>query len=324
MKVERYDRSQKELWDEFVKASKNGTFLFVRDYMDYHENRYLDHSLLVWDKKGRLIALLPANRVGDTLISHEGLTYGGFITNETMKTPRMLEVFEATLSHLRQNSFRIFRYKAIPHIYHRYPAEEDKYALFLCNAKLIRAGVLTVVRNHSRLSFQERRSRAIKKGRLNGLTTRLSDDFDCYWEILTAHLLRTYDTKPVHSLDEIRLLQSRFPNNIKLFACFRQAYMLGGVVVYESERVAHVQYVSAIEEARNLGAIDLIFDYLLTDYYREKRYFDFGTADEHNGRTLNKGLIDQKEGFGARAVISQHYQIQLSKWTPGDLLATLR
>ncbi|HUR80134.1 MAG TPA: GNAT family N-acetyltransferase, partial [Thermoanaerobaculia bacterium] len=67
-------------WNEFVRASRNGTFLFDRGYMDYHADRFEDRSLLFFDSADRLVAVLPAHRRGTELISHGGLTYGGFVT----------------------------------------------------------------------------------------------------------------------------------------------------------------------------------------------------------------------------------------------------
>ena len=322
MKVEVYDDSQKAIWDEFVRKSKNGTFLFLRDYMDYHRDRFEDHSLLIY-RKGRLVALLPAHKDGNLLVSYGGLTYGGFVTDENMKTPQMLQVFEATLAYLQQNSFRRFLYKTIPHIYHQFPAEEDRYALFLCNARVIRRGVLTVIDSRHRLPVQNRRSRGIKKARQNELVVRPCDDFETYWQILTDRLLKAYDTRPVHSLAEIELLRSRFPDNIKLFACFQDSAMLAGIVIYESEQVARAQYIAASDRGRELGALDLIFSELLNNYYSATPFFDFGTSDENDGRCLNKGLIDQKEGFGARAIVHDHYEIQLARWKPGQLIGAM-
>src|SRR5436189_6486327 len=102
IRVARYTDANQAHWDAFVAGSKNGTFLFFRNYMDYHRDRFVDHSLLIWNDKGRLIALLPASKQGDMLISHGGLTYGGFVTNERMNASLMLEVFEHTLVNLRQ------------------------------------------------------------------------------------------------------------------------------------------------------------------------------------------------------------------------------
>jgi len=312
MQVEIYKKPRKTVWDEFVRKSKNGTFLFYRDYMDYHSDRFEDHSLMIWDDKDRLITLLPANRVERKLISHGGLTYGGFITDETMRTPVMLGVFKSVITFLKEHYFDEVVYKTIPHIYHRIPAEEDLYALFLSPAKLVRRDVLTVCDSKNRLSFQERRRRSIKKAVKNGLTVKESNDYEQYWAILEENLNSTYGVDPVHSISEIHLLQSRFPNNIKLFGCFKGEVMLGGVVIYESDKVAHVQYIAANEQGKSSGALDLVFDFLLTDFYREKTFFDFGISNENDGSYLNRGLIDQKEGFGARAVAHDHYVINLT------------
>ena len=129
MRVERYAEDKKAVWDEFVRKSKNGTFLFFRDYMDYHGDRFADHSLLISIRDGELLALLPAHRVGDTLVSHGGLTYGGFITDDRMGAALMLDVFASAVAFSKQQGIGRLIYKTIPYIYHRLPAEEDRYAL---------------------------------------------------------------------------------------------------------------------------------------------------------------------------------------------------
>src|SRR5262249_3341135 len=133
-----------------------------------------------------------------------------------------------------------------------------------------------------------------------------------------------YGVPPVHSLAEIELLRGRFPKNIRLFTCRGGGQLLGGVVVYESSTVAHVQYIASTEEGRRAGALDLVFDELLTVHYAGRRYFDFGISNEDGGRQLNRGLIDQKEGFGARAVVHDHYTLDLAGWRAGRLLEALR
>ncbi len=323
MRVERYEKAAAAAWDDFVRKSKNGTFLFLRGYMEYHGDRFTDHSLIVRDDAGAIVTVLPANADGELLSSHGGLTYGGFVTDDQMKLPRMLEVFEETFSFLVQNGFRRVIYKSIPHIYHCAAAEEDAYVLFLCEARLLRRGALTVATNSRPLPTQERRRRGARKAQKNGVTVRQSQDLAAYWRILTERLLEAYGTNPVHSLAEIELLHSRFPDHIKLFAAYRDEEMLGGVLIYESQNVAHAQYIAANERSRELGALDLVFEELLTRHYSSKKYFDFGTSDEEQGRKLNRGLIDQKEGYGARVVVQDHYDIDLAAWTPGRLTGAL-
>ncbi len=271
-----YQPADQVRWDSFVSDSKNGTFLFLRNYMDYHAERFHDHSLILCDDAGHIVALLPANRTADQFVSHGGLTFGGFITDNSMKTPTMLQIFEETLTFLKKKGVTKFVYKAIPHIYHRLPSEEDRYALFLCNARLIRCSALTVINSRNRLPFQERRKRGIKKAKQKGLSFCQCNDFESYWQILSDRLLRTHNASPVHSLSEIEKLRSRFPANIKLFACFQESTMLAGVLVYESDTVAHVQYIAANDLGRELSALDLLFDELITNQYKSKSFFDFG------------------------------------------------
>jgi hypothetical protein len=240
-----------------------------------------------------------------------------------MKLQKMLEVFEGAFSFLKEHGFRRVIYKRVPHIYYRAAAEEDAYVLFLSEARLLRRGALAVAARDQPLPMQERRRRGARKAQKNGVTVRQSQDVAAYWKILSGRLLEAYGASPVHSLAEIQLLHSRFPDHIKLFAAYREDEMLGGVLIYESENVAHAQYIAANEKSRDLGALDLVFEELLTQHYRSKKYFDFGTSDEEQGRKLNRGLIDQKEGYGARVVVQDHYDIDLAAWTPGRLTGAL-
>ena len=96
-----YDPADREIWNRFVRSSKNGTFLLDRGYMDYHSDRFTDCSLMFY-KKGALIALLPANILKDekTVQSHGGLTYGGLITGASFTAEDALEVFSCAIEYM--------------------------------------------------------------------------------------------------------------------------------------------------------------------------------------------------------------------------------
>ena len=311
MRIEVYNQSDKQQWDDFVRGSKNGTFLFFRDYMDYHSDRFADNSLLIFDDKDQLLALLPANEKDNALVSHGGLTYGGFITDERMKTSVMLEIFERAVRFLKENNFAKLIYKAVPHIYHRVPGEEDIYALFRFEAALTRRDVAATVALPNKIGFQERRSRAVKKAQSNKIDCRISDDYASYWQILEENLQAVHGVKPVHSLSEIEGLKASFPDNIKLYAAFLDEKMIAGTVIYETTQVAHAQYIASSNNGRALGALDLLFHGLITEIYLEKAFFDFGIATENDGKILNFGLMDFKEGFGGRAIAYDFYEINL-------------
>ncbi len=311
MKIILYSQDKSNEWNNFVSNSKNATFLLNRNYMDYHSDRFDDFSLMFYDEKDQLIALLPCNISGDSAYSHQGLTYGGVITSNKIKTSQMLEVFELTLKAFKEKGLKEFIYKPIPAIYHSYPAEEDLYALFRNDASIHARGCSTSIALGSKVKFSDIRKRGAKKALKAGIVIEESKDFEEYFDIVKKVLSEKHDTKPVHNVDEISILQRSFPDNIKLFSAFLNNRMLAGVIIYESINVAHAQYIACSDEGKSLGALDLLFSTLIYEIYKDKKYFDFGISTENNGQTLNEGLISQKEGFGGRAIMYDTYKIKL-------------
>jgi hypothetical protein len=305
--IELYESSYRIIWNDFVRSSKNGTFLLDRGYMEYHADRFKDHSLLFFDDR-HLVAILPANLVHDTLISHGGLTYGGLITDKKMTMPLMMGIFDKLQSYSLELGILRLIYKSIPHIYHRLPAEEDAYALFVYQAHLYRRDVSSTIDRLNMLPFTKGRRGCIKKAYANGIVVQKSNDFEMFMQIDEQHLISKHNKKPVHTAAEIKLLSERFPENIQLFGAYREGMMLGGIILYVSDNVAHAQYIAATVEGKLLSALDAILDYLINDRFHSKRYFDFGISTDQNGRLLDSNLIANKESFGARATVYDFYE----------------
>ena len=140
-------------WDEFVASCVNATFMHQRPYMDYHSNRFSDCSLMAYDE-GKLLAVLPANRKLSTLYSHQGLTYGGWLYRQKhFDGTVMMQIMESAMAWMKAHNVRTWYYKPVPHIYHRYPAEEDLYALFRVGATLCESNLSTSVLLSNPLAF---------------------------------------------------------------------------------------------------------------------------------------------------------------------------
>lgn len=309
--IKRYSKEFEKTWNLFVDISKQGTFLFNRKYMEYHEDRFSDYSLLVFYKQ-KVVALLPANREGKTLWTHAGLTYGGLITSMNVTTANVCDIFTAINTFLKKNDFDRVVYKAVPWIYHRIPAEEDLYALInICNAHITERHISSTIIMGSRLKWTESRKAGLRKARHHHIKVEESKDLETFWRILSQNLYDKYHAIPVHSLQEIQLLQSRFPKNIKLYLAYQEINPIGGVLIYETPQVVHTQYISASKEGKELGAIDIIIEYLLNEVYKDYLYFDFGKSSDGDGHTLNRNLIFQKEGFGGRGVCYDWYEYTL-------------
>lgn len=322
MRAVRYTLDDRAAWDDFIRKSKNGNFHLERGFIEYHGDRLTDHSLLIYDDK-ELVALLPGNAIDKNYYSHSGLTYGGFILLPSCRMTQFFEIVESAFDYIQQNSFEKLVYKTIPYIYHSVPADEDRHALFAAGASLIKRDVLPVIDMNNRLPYQERRARSIKKAAKNNLVVRESEDIPSFWAIVET-LLSSYNSRPVHSLAEIQHLHALFPSNIRLFSAYHDDQMVAGVLIFESKMVARSQYISANETGKNFGALDLIFDHLLSEVYPAKRYFDFGTTTTGGGYELNPGLSDQKEGFGARTVVQDTYELNLTHWKQGSYREILK
>lgn len=311
MEIRRYRREDKELWNSFVSKARNATFLFDRNYMDYHADRFDDNSFMFYHK-GKLKAVLPANVAGDTLYSHQGLTYGGLLLDKKATVEDVLECFDSMNSWLRENGISKVVYKALPWIYQQYPSEEDLYALtWKCKAQLISRNIASTIVIDNKLKFAESRKSGIRKALSLNIEVGESDDIDGFWHVLEDNLGNRYNAKPVHTASEMKLLMSRFPNNIRLYVAKMNGEIVGGTLIYVTSQVVHTQYISASVEGKKHGALDLLFDYIINKVYANCRYFDFGKSTEQGGAYLNEPLIFQKEGFGGRGVCYDWYQWEL-------------
>jgi hypothetical protein len=305
IRIERYCDNQAAMWDRFVAESKNGTFLIQRSYMDYHCDRFQDHSLLIYHGD-ELAALLPANVREQAVYSHQGLTYGGFIMSNAMGAPLMLDIFGAVAAYARRQGWLAVHYKPIPHIYHRTPAEEDLYALFRAGGTLVRCDVTSAISRRFPLGYSGRRRRGIKKALKAGVQFERSEDYESFFRLVTEILETKYHVRPTHTAAEMALLAGRFPNQIALWVAGGGGEeMLAGVIMYASTQVAHAQYIATSPQGRHCGALDALFDYLIGTVYAATPVFDFGISTEQQGKVLNAGLVSQKEEFGARSIVHQ-------------------
>lgn len=319
-----YKESLEKEWNSVVDQSRQGTFLFNRAYMGYHADRFHDESLVVTDNKGRAVALFPACRMPDdesAICSHAGLTYGGLLTLSQVSAEAMLEMLLSITHYYAMQGFATLYYKPIPYIYHQYPSDEDLYALFRLGAHLETRAISSVIDLSAPYAFSELRRRKVRKAEKTASLLYVEDmgRLEAFWHVLDSVLTTRHNVHPVHTLDEIRLLISRFPGNIKLCtACMADhpEHVVAGCLLFITKSVCHVQYIASGDDGRNFGALDWLFARVIDEVrnaYPQIRYFDFGISTERGGTYLNQGLIFQKEGLGGRGVCYDSYLINLSK-----------
>ncbi len=282
--------------------------------MDYHQDRFDDFSLLVF-KNEILIAVLPANRKEDKVFSHQGLTYGSLIFSRNIKFQDVLQGFKTLLKHLYSHKVSVLELKMIPTIYSSFPSDEINYIMFLLNAKLMRRDTLSVINLKEEIKISNNRAEGYKRAKKHKLQVREADDFEEFWnEILIPNLKSKHKVSPVHTLDEIQSLKKKFPEQIRQFNVYERDKIVAGTTIFETKRVAHSQYIAANSNKNTLGSLDFLHYYLINTVFANKHYFDFGSSNENQGRQINKGLQFWKEGFGARTVTQDFYNIETKNY----------
>lgn len=313
LEITDYCQEFEKAWNEISDQADNGHFMFKRSYMDYHADRFSDSSFVVLNK-GRPVGIFPANKVDDALISHGGLTFGGLCLRPKFNRIKNIEsVFESIFDLLSQRGFKRAHFKPVPWIYHKSPAEGEMYFMNRFGQAGCAIEISTTVDLQNVPKASSSREWMKRKAIDAGFRVESSNDFKSFWNVLEDRLKEKYERNPVHSVDEILLLASRFPEHIRLFVVRNSADdVVGGTVVFLNSGVAHTQYLAASEEGMADGALDILVFYLIK-FYQDKglKYFDFGISNEHNGTVLNTSLATFKEGFGGRSIIHHKFDISL-------------
>lgn len=278
--------------------------------MDYHSDRFKDFSVMIY-KDEELYAVLPSNVVGDRVISHQGLTYGSFVLQDKAKLFHAFDAFKAMLAFYEAEGIKELEIKVIPTFYNKMPADELDYFLYKANAQLLKKEVLMIVDYAHKLPFQKNRREGINKALRAGLELKVDTNFKDFWNnVLIPNLKNKHGINPVHSLEEIELLASRFPNNIKQVNIYKGETVVAGTTVFLTETTVHPQYVSGNADKNAFGSLDLAYDYIINKMCNNKRYFDFNISSEDNGSKINEGLIFWKESCGARSYTANTYVVE--------------
>ncbi|MDC6389764.1 GNAT family N-acetyltransferase [Maribacter sp. PR1] len=313
IEVRKYLASDKDAWDTFIDCSKNSTFLFKRDFMDYHKHKFDDFSVVVFDQH-KLIAALPAHSIdSQTIASHLGLSYGSLILQKDEKLQRILLIIFELLKFLRSLEIHKIIFQEFHQFYNTIPSDEVVYGLHLLKAELNLRQIVSVINLQDRISYTKNRRRNRNKALQLGIMVKEVSEFDEYWnEILIPNLKERYNAYPTHTLQEITQLHDSFPENIRQFNAYLNGKIIAGTTIFESRNVARVQYNSANQLGKQSGASDLLYSELIESVFKHKNYFDFGTSFDSD--CMNFELLNWKETFGARAFSVDTYEIKTENY----------
>jgi hypothetical protein len=312
--VKRYQANNFSDWNAFISTAKNATFLFHRNFMEYHSDRFDDFSLMVYDED-KLVAVLPANRVNSTVYSHQGLTYGGLVLPLNSKLYNVIYIFKSILLFLNENAISILDIKKIPSIYCDTFSDEMDYLVSICKGTISIKQAVSVINLDANFKISKSRRECINRGKKLNLIIKEEDSLESFWNgILIPNLKEKYNSKPVHSLDEITALKAKFPQNIKHFNVYHNDKLVCGTTLFITKNVVKPQYISGNESNNLLGSIDYLYGFLINEVSKGKSYFDFGPSHENNGLNIVKNINFWKESFGANTLVQDFYEVETSNY----------
>jgi hypothetical protein len=310
--VKQYHPIDYENWNAFIGQAKNATFLFHRDFMEYHKDRFSDFSLMIYNDE-KLVAVLPANRVGEVVYSHQGLTYGGLVYSSKIKGKEVEDALDSLLSFFRENGMQSFEFKPIPFFYSSKGNAEMDFFLLKKGAFLDKKEMNLGINLTMPLTISKSKLKHFRKIEQLDLELVEEKQFESFWElVLTPRLLEKYGAKPVHTLHEITKLKEKFPNNIKQYSVYYEDVIVAGITLFETEIVVKSQYGATTEKGEELRALDFLFISLIQKYKSEgKLFFDMGIVNDENEKGYHAGLLKQKEELGCSVYSQDFYKMNI-------------
>ena len=310
--IRRFEPSDKSQWDYFVNRSNNGTFILLRDFMDYHKHRFQDHSLLIFSNN-ELISVFAAHETGKQIHGHQGLTYGGYLFPKQLSLLLKEEILIQTFAYYKNLGFKEVNIKPIPTIYHSLPDESTDYLAFKLKGTIFRCDTTSFLSlEPSNIpDFSGRDFVKFEKVYPDHHISS-SKDISQYWEnILVPSLQKRHQVYPAHTASEMQMLMDRFPENISFYNVCIDQEPVAGCILFDTGRVLHVQYNAANEKGLQNGALRYLHKKLILNFSGKRRYYNFGISNENDGSYINKGLLEWKESFATSIFTHKFYRFML-------------
>ncbi len=304
-----YEATDCKVWNVFIDKAKNATFLFNRDFMDYHKDRFDDFSLMVFENE-KLLAVLPANKVGNEVFSHQGLTYGGLIVQNSIGFAVVEIIFLQILDFLNNNSIATLHVKPVVSIYQKNASFEINYLLSLKGAELYRRDMNLAIDFSKTVKISKSKLKHYKREIGLGLSIKKENEFENFWnKVLIPRLKEKHQASPVHTLYEIQYLNSRFPDSIYQYNVYFDDEIIAGITIFNFGNVVKSQYGATTILGEKYRALDYLFINLIAHYKEKVAYFDMGTVNENAGKKINYGLLKQKEELGCSIYTLDFYKV---------------
>ncbi len=327
-RFEKYDSSMEQEWDKFIEEkSVNGTFLQSRKFFNYHpEGRFADTSLVIYNEKNNIAALCPACVIKQgeekVFFSHKGSTFGGIIIDRKhYQAKYVVPMVQELKDYLKREGYALAYLKMTSDIFSAVESDLFQYAFqyagFTEHKELSTYVNFASYKESVLSNFAQGKRTNVHNCEKAGLVVKpltLDDEIAEFYDILCENLSK-YDTKPVHSIEELLDFKNdRFPQECGFFGVYQGEEMLAGSMMFYFDKVgcAHTQYLAARQAYNKLSPMTFMYYSMIMEMKaRGYQRLSWGTATEDLGSVLNMGLITSKEDFGSSYCNNLTYSVGL-------------
>jgi len=315
--LRRFEESDTSAWEAFVATANNGTLFHERKFLGYHpENRFEDHSL-IFEQKGKIVALFPAVLVQEdnqtALISHQGSSYGGLVTKQDLSFQDSYDFVEALVGYSKNTGIARIQMTLPPAIYQCRVSNYLDFALikhgFVYKKRDISSMLTMEATPEENLDkFRPSHRTAVRKAIRQGVTVRESSDWSAFYDLLKDNLNIRHNVQPTHTLAELIQLKEMYPEKVRLFGAYWDTNLIAGVVNFSVNKdVVLAFYISHKEAFQHLRAVNLLFyEIIKWCHVEQAKYLDFGIFTVN--MEPNFGLGRFKENFGASGVFRDTFE----------------
>ena len=307
-------------WDRFVYQSVNGTIFHTCQFLSYHPKGRFEDASLIFRQEAELFALFPATRGNwdgyDTLWSHRGASYGGFVYREGLSIKNAYELVEKLIEYARRERIKRIVLTLPPIIYNRRLSNYIDFALIQHGFQYLKREVSSIVSLEENINlnvakFKPSNRTAFRRAQKLGVVVRESQDYANFYKILKKNLKIRHGVQPTHTLEELVQLKDLFPEKIHLFGAYLADEMVAGVVMFDcNPQVSLAFYISHNEERQECRGVNLLFYEIIKRCIAQGfKFLDFGIFTVN--MEPNFGLARFKEGFGSSGILRDTLYLDL-------------
>lgn len=325
-----YTEEMAQQWDQFLEEKAvNGTFLQSRRFFSYHPaGRFEDASVMVYNQKKNLVALVPACRIqkdGKTVFfSHKGSTFGGIILDRRFYGAKyvfaLIQELEEYLTGLGYDEcwmkmtseiFSLARDDLFQFAFHHLGYREYKELSTFVDFQDYDGEVFSHLSQGKRTNVHHNEEQGAS---FRSLQT--DEEIAAFYEILCENLQK-YDASPVHTLDELlEFKNSRFQKECEFVGIYlKDELIAGGMMFYfENSGTAHTQYLAQKNAYTKLSPMSYLYYSILVEMRRRGwKRVSWGIATEDLGSYVNIGLLSSKEDYGSTYCNNLTYYKELTR-----------